>query len=174
MTDHHHRAWMEFIRKAMELPIEYSAADLNRFRHTAADQYPALVRVIDAYIALVRQSAISDSKAKQQRSPGPHPFKEDTPLLDLLRDVRLFPTNKDIAHFAQTILPNMRTYRFDKMAKSVVALKIIQYLETLNLKTRQRLEASMRDALDSPPTRDNQRKSFVSKWENIIRGIDLG
>ena len=166
MSENQHKAWLDFVRKAMELPIEYSIGNLEKFRRISQDQYPALVKVIESYISLIRQSSInevSSSKKSASSSKTLSTNSDHVPLLDLLRDTRIFATNRDIASFAQKIVPNMRNYRFDKMAKSDVALRIIQYLETLNPKTRQMLEASMRESLNAPQTQAGQKKGFVSK-----------
>jgi hypothetical protein len=92
-------------------------------------------------------------------------------LFDLLREPRLFPSNLDLSEFAARVLPNMSRKRFDKMSRGDIAARIIEYLETRDPHTRERLEASMRDAMTSGSHAD--RQSFLSQWEKIIKGIEL-
>ncbi|MGH6980805.1 MAG: hypothetical protein ACREFC_06325, partial [Stellaceae bacterium] len=70
-------------------------------------------------------------------------------------------------------VPHMRTYRFDKMSRSDIAARIIEYIEDSGPGTREALEASMREALGAigkRPPKDAERQSFISEWENIIKG----
>jgi len=67
----------------------------------------------------------------------------------------------------------MTTRRFDKMSRGEIVAKIIEYVETRDAKTRHDLEASMRDAMISGTDKNSDRKSFLSKWEKIIKGIEL-
>jgi hypothetical protein len=94
-------------------------------------------------------------------------------LFDMLRDRRLFPLNSDLADFAGKVLPDMGSYRYDKMSRGDIASRIIEYLETRDRKTRQGLESSMREAMDSSTDKPAVRKSFFAKWEKIIKGIEL-
>jgi len=59
------------------------------------------------------------------------------------------------------------------MSRGDIASRIIEFLETKDRKTRQGLEASMREAMASSPGRNTVRKSFFTKWEKIIKGIEL-
>jgi hypothetical protein len=96
-------------------------------------------------------------------------------LFDLLRDKRLFATNSDLADFAGRVLPGTSRYRFEKLSRGDIAARIIEHLETLDPQTRDRLEESMREALESSKAEilKRDKKSFFSKWEEIIKGIEL-
>ena len=95
-------------------------------------------------------------------------------LFDLLREKRLFASNTDLASFAAKVLPGIKGNRFDKMSRGDIAARIIEFLETKDSSTRRELEASMREAMDSTISgRAVDRRSFVSKWEKIIKGIEL-
>jgi hypothetical protein len=95
-------------------------------------------------------------------------------LFDLLREKRLFASNSDLASFAAKVLPGIKGNRFDKMSRGDIAARIIEFLETKDERARRSLEASMREAMASSSSgRAVDRKSFVSKWERIIKGIEL-
>ncbi len=92
-------------------------------------------------------------------------------MFDLLRDKKLFPSNSDLSGFAARIIPSMTTLtRWEKMSRGEIVAKIIEYVETRDPRARQALEASMRDALASGPDKPSDRRSFFSKWEQIIKG----
>jgi hypothetical protein len=59
------------------------------------------------------------------------------------------------------------------MSRGEIVAKIIEYVETRDIKTRRALEASMRDALVSGSDKSSDRRSFFSKWEQIIKGTHL-
>jgi hypothetical protein len=95
-------------------------------------------------------------------------------LFDLLREKRFFASNSDLANFAGKVLPGIKGNRFDKMSRGDIAARIIEFLETKDARTRRDLEVSMREAMNSTNSgRAVDRKSFVSKWEKIIKGIQL-
>jgi hypothetical protein len=171
--DYRHKGWLQFIRKIVDVPSAYSKEDLLTFRSLAVRQHPALVSLIDAYLSLAENSD-SDAmprKASQRNKTKRHDV-DQMHLFDLLRQRQLFPSNLELARFAARVLPNMRSYRFDKMSKGDIASRIIEYLETRDPGTRERLEVSMREAMSRPP-RVSDRRSFLSKWEKIIKGIEL-
>ena len=145
------------------------------FRSTASRDYPALVPLIDEYLRFAekadtevvsRASSFPGKRAKATDPAGMH-------LFDLLRDRKLFPSNTDLSDFAGRVLPNMTRKRFDKMSRGEIVAKIIEYVETRDVKTRRDLEASMRDAMISGTEKTSDRRSFLSKWEKIIKGIEL-
>ncbi len=158
----------------VDVPLGYSKEDLFTFRRIASQEYPSLVPVIDAYIK-VADAAGSDVVMHRKNKPRlSRPTNGQMHLFDLLRDRRLFPYNSELSDFAGRILPNMKRYRFDKMSRGDIATRIIEYLENLEPSTRTRLEASMREALQSGgSSKEADRKSFLSKWEKIIKGIEL-
>jgi hypothetical protein len=94
-------------------------------------------------------------------------------LFDMLREKKLFKSNSDLADFAGRVLPSMSRHRFDKMSRGDIAARIIEYLETRDLRTREELEASMRAAMSSGVDKPAERKSFLSQWERIIKGIEF-
>jgi hypothetical protein len=94
-------------------------------------------------------------------------------LFDMLRDKRLFNSNSDLADFAGRVLPSMSRHRFDKMSRGDIAARIIEYLETRDRNTREQLEASMRTAMATGVEKPADRKSFLSQWEKIIKGIEF-
>ena len=71
----------------------------------------------------------------------------DMLLFDRLREKKLFPSNSELAEFAGNILPGIKGNRFDKMSRGDIAARVIEYLETKDPRTREALEASMRDAM---------------------------
>lgn len=137
---------------------------------------PMFVDLIEAYIELAEKSRTGavpgSSRSSKKRRNG-----SQMHLFDLLREKTFFPQNLDLAQFASRVLPHMRTFRFDKMSRSDIAARIIEYLEgQTDPGTRDRLESSMREAMTEMkrrPVRQSDRKSFLSKWERIIKGIEL-
>lgn len=167
-----HKAWLQFLRRIVDVPLGYSREDLIELRDVAKTQYRILVPLIEEYIQLADKSESNAHFEARSRAPRRNGDKQ-THLFDLLRDKRLFPANSELSRFASRILPDMKTYRFDKMSRGDIASRIIEYLETLPLGTRERLESSMRDALTAKPGQASERRSFLEKWENIIKGIEL-
>ena len=94
-------------------------------------------------------------------------------LFDLLRERQLFPSNPDLSEFAGRVLPSMSRKRFDKMSRSDIAARILEYLEKKDSRTRKSLEISMREAMKTGRQGKVDRKSFQSEWEKIIKGIEL-
>src|SRR6267143_2094747 len=176
MMDHKrtHRPLMQFIRKLMDVGAGYSVDDLIQFRSIASRDYPALVALMDQYIRLAEESVTNvEAPHGSPRHKGRKGEPERMHLFDLLRDRRLFSQNNDLAGFAERILPNVPSGRFGKISRVEIAARIVEYLETLPPRTRERLEASMRDALKPGPKKSSDKSSFLSKWEKIIKGIEL-
>jgi hypothetical protein len=59
------------------------------------------------------------------------------------------------------------------MSRADIAGRIIEYLETRDRSTREKLEASMREAMSPGVEKSTDRRSFVSKWERIIKETQL-
>jgi hypothetical protein len=161
----------------MEVPLDYTVEELRSFRKLAMRENPSLVRMIEGYIDLAVNSETragvdaSSTSAAPKRGRGAQMH-----LFDLLREKTFFPLNSDLAQFAARVVPGMRTYSFDKMARSDIAARIIEYIEGSDPRARAALEASMREALFSikkGPTKKLDRRSFLSKWERIIKGLEL-
>jgi hypothetical protein len=181
VEDRKHQNMLRFIRKAVDVAGGYSKEDLVAFRNQAVRNYPLLVPLIDDYLRLAEESD-TDSfpssgllfplNSKKQKS-GAKSDASNMHLFDLLRSKKLFPSNSILADFAARIMPNMRVYRFDKMSRADIAGRIIEYLEDRDPRTREELESSMREAMLTPAPRNTDRKSFLSKWEKIIKGIPL-
>jgi len=177
VTDYRHRGLLRFIRKILDVPLGYSKDDLVTFRSIASQQYRSLVPIIEEYLRLAERSD-SDAKttllSSMRREATEEAGRPETMhLFDLLREKKLFPLNSDLSEFAGRILPHMSRNRFDKMSRSDIAARIIEYLETLDARTRKQLESSMRSAMTASPKRRADRKSFLSTWERIIKGIEL-
>lgn len=176
VQDQKHKGFLQFIRKVVDVPLGYSKENLAAFRSTARREYPALVRLIDDYLEFAEKAdtdvqpfGLHANSSRRQKPADPTQMH----LFDLLRDKRAFPSNSDLSEFAGRILPNMARKRFDKMSRGEIVAKIIEYVETLDPKTRQDLEASMRDAMTPRAGKPADRRSFLSKWEKIIKGIEL-
>ena len=175
MEDKRHRPMLLFIKKLMDVAAGYGKNDLLQFRSLASHDYRVLVPLIEEYLRLAERSdtnviAVPD-RARSAKLDRQQPGRMH--LFDLLREKRLFPSNNDLAEFAQKILTSVPSGRFGKISRPEIAAKIIEHLETLPEETRERLEASMRDALRSGSKRPTDKGSFLSKWEKIIKGIDL-
>ena len=177
VQDHKHRSLLQFIKRIVDVPLGYSKNDLVTFRSVASREYPALVSVIDEYIELAEKAdtdivpnVVGATLSKRRRASSD---PEQMHLFDLLRDRRLFPSNSDLSDFAARVLPSMTRKRFDKMSRGEIVAKIIEYVETRDTRTRQELEASMREAMVSGPDKTSDRKSFFSKWEKIIKGTQF-
>jgi hypothetical protein len=178
VQDQKHRSLLLFIRKIVEVPLGYSKGDLLAFRSVASRDYSSLLPLIDEYIGLAERADTNvipapgiNSKNRAKRSPT---SPEQMHLFDLLRDKKLFPSNSDLSGFAARIIPSMTTLtRWEKMSRGEIVAKIIEYVETRDLSTRRALEASMRDALVSGSDKSSDRRSFFSKWEQIIKGTHL-
>lgn len=170
-----HKAWLTFIRKAVDLTASYSVEDLWNFRNLAMTESPMLVRLINAYVELAEKSEVDvlppDSRSKRSRNGG------RAHLFDLLREKEFFPQNVDLAEFAARVLPHMRPFSFNKMSRADIAGRIIEYLEAQrDPRAREKLESSMREALGEMKRRSvtsSNRRSFLSKWERIIKGLEL-
>jgi hypothetical protein len=171
-----HKAWLTFIRRAADLAAVYSLEDLWTFRDLARLESPMFLRLVEAYVQLAERSdtgvvPVASRQSKRRRNGS------QMHLFDLLREKTFFPQNLDLAQFASRVLPHMRAFRFDKMSRSDIAARIIEYLEgQTDPGTRDKLEASMREAMTETkrrPVKQSDRKSFLSKWEKIIKGIEL-
>lgn len=131
------------------------------------------VRVIDCYILMAESADTHVGPSTRVRNTSKK--ERQIHLFDLLRDRRLFPLNSDLVSFAARIVPGMERNRLSKISKSEIAARIIDYLDTLEPDRRKRLEESMREALRSPRKKmpAEQKESFFTKWERIIKRIEL-
>jgi hypothetical protein len=176
VPDRRHRAWLSFVKRVLEITSLYSVDDLSEFLNVAKNDYPRLRPLVQAYFE------IADSSRTDVLMPGTKTIAQSARsisqmhLFDLLREKAFFPLNADLAHFASRVLPGIQTHRFDKMSRSDIAARIIEYLENLpQVDIRKKLEASMREALSEikgRPTISLNRKSFLSKWEKIIKRVE--
>jgi hypothetical protein len=174
VQDSKHRPFLRFVRRVIDVPLGYAKQDLLTFRDMALMDHPALVPVIDGYLKLAERAETEVvPKIPEIRSSARKKGVQEMHLFDLLRQRRLFPQNEDLAQFAAKVLPNLRSYRFDKMSRADIAGRIIEYLETRDSRTREQLEVSMREAMSSANEKTADRKSFLSKWERIIRETQL-
>lgn len=163
---------LQFIKRIADVPLGYSREDLIMLRSVASREYPSLVPLIDEYVKLAERSA-TDVQAAPGTKVSKRPTSREMHLFDLLRERKLFPSNSDLSEFAGNILPGIQRRRFDKMSRGDIAARIIEHLEVKDRRTREELEASMREAMKSSPTKPAERQSFLSKWEKIIKGMQL-
>jgi hypothetical protein len=170
-SDKRHEAWLKFSRDVIDLVAGRSKEDLIAFRNLAHHEHRALVPIIDE---LLRMAEASDTDVRPKRAVArTRKGSRQMHLFDLLREKTFFPQNLDLARFAERVLPHLRTYRYDKMSRSDIAARIIEHIESRDPETRDALEASMRDALSAmsgKQPKEVERRSFLSKWENIIKG----
>jgi hypothetical protein len=169
--DRRHAPWLKFARDALSVPAGYSKEDLLAFREIAYLEHHALVPVIEVYLRLAQRSETE----VEPKIPRVVKRGKSLHLFDLLREKKFFPHNLDLARFATRVLPELRANRFGKMSRSEIAAKMIEYLESRDPRTRQALEESMREALatlGARPPKDVERRSFLSKWEKIIKGAE--
>lgn len=175
--DRKHRVFLQFLKKVLELTSSYSKDDLRVFLDLCHRDYPGLAALVAEYIRVAERGDTDilpgRGYAARNRPTPTLPAMRQMHVFDLLRDRRLFASNSDLAEFAGRILPDMSRTRFDKMSRGDIAARIIEYLETLEPGTRDRLEASMRDAVASTSGDVSDKKSFFSTWEKIIKGIQL-
>jgi hypothetical protein len=168
-----HKAWLSFMRKVATVAAGYSREDLWAFRNLATYEAPSFVPIVEAYLRLAENSETSASLPSLHKSTGKGREIGQMHLFDLLRDKKFFPTNLDLSEFASRVVPHMRSYRWDKMSRSDIAARVIEYLEQSG--TRDKLEKSMREAFNQldRPAKASERESFFSEWERIIKGIEL-
>ncbi len=181
MVERTHKDWLEFLRKAAELPIGYSIDDLIWFKTIADRQYPALGPLVAACIYLAQQSNLAIAfegptprvaKAKKTSSIQSAP-QAQAPLFELFKDKNLFPKNSDLASFAMRAVPGMKEQRFDKMSRGDIAHRLAERIQGLSPQARDSLEASVREAVSHSPELGTETRSFVSKWASIIRDMAL-
>jgi hypothetical protein len=174
VEDNRHKKVFQFIKRLVEVPLGYSTDDLILLRSFVSQDYPAFIPLIDEYVKLAERSALDISGVGGRRIPATNTRRSgssDMHLFDLLREKKLFQSNADLAEFAGKILPGIKGNRFDKMSRGDIAVRIIEHLETKDRRTREELEASMREAMSPERTiKPIERQSFLSKWEKIIKG----
>jgi hypothetical protein len=171
VQDNRHRRLLQFIKRIIEVPLGYSKDDLILLRSAASREYPLLVSLIDEYVRLADRSTLDLPSGNERRARNVTSRESrDMHLFDMLREKKLFPSNSELAEFAGKILPGIKGNRFDKMSRGDIAARVIEYLETKDPRTREALEASMRDAMKPDRKRPIERQSFLSKWERIIKG----
>lgn len=176
VSDNKHQAWMRFARDVLDIPLGRSKEELQLFLDLARRQHPILVPIIRSYIDLSEKSDTNVSVDEKLKKTSRKSTPRQMHLFDLLREKTFFPQNIDLSRFAERVVPHMRSYRFDKMSRSDIAARVIEYIEESDPKTREALEQSMRLALadlTKKPAGDVERRSFLSKWERIIKGDDL-
>jgi hypothetical protein len=172
-SDKRHSSLLNFVRKILDITAGLSKEQLISFRSVASREYQSVVPLIDEYIRLAERADTGDRNVESKPKHGDS-TEANMHLFDLLRDKRLFASNNELAEFAATILSDIKSsHRFDKMSRGDIAARIIEHLEAKDKRTRDELEASMREAATSSSMKPSNRKSFLSKWEKIIKGIEL-
>lgn len=166
--------YFRFVSKAADLVSEYTYEELSLFRRMARKSSPGMMPVISGYMEMLRRAGEPElSRSETGRSETLNGnSRTNVHLFDLLRSKELFPTNVELAQFASKVLPGMANRRYDKMSRAEIAARVVEYLETLPTEKSSRLEELMRDAIANKSTR-RDRQSFFSKWERIIKGIEL-
>lgn len=191
MSARTHKDWLEFLRKAADLPIGYSVDDLLYFQRIAERQYPALAPLVAACIHLAQASDMeiavegpepSRQLVKQESNSKVPPRAlfigtNDTfsfNMTMMLSDEKLFPKNTDLIRLAARLLPDMHPYRFDKMSRGSIINKIVDHMAALPIKKRTKIEIALRQAADAtendPPATSS---SFFTRWEGIIKKMEL-
>jgi len=166
---------LQFLRKILDVPLGYSKDDLILFREMASRDFPPFAKIIDEYIRLAERAGSDVVPIRQLVAGRPHrkASSQQMHLFDLLREKQLFASNNELTEFAKRVLPNIKGHRFNKMSRGDIAARIVEYLESKDPRTREELELSMRDAMAAPAIKPAERKSFLSKWERIIKGIEF-
>lgn len=189
MTPRTHKDWLEFLRKAAELPIGYTIDDLLYFKRIAERQYPALAPLVAACIHLAQSSEMAIAmegpppvKARENpQTPAASPTvpassgngHRPRDMTALLRDEKLFPKNTDLVRLATRLLPDMHHYRFDKMSRSSIIGKVVDHMQTLPDKKRLQIEGALRQAADATRNESPVTSTFFSRWEDIIKNMNL-
>jgi len=180
-----HRTYMTFVSRLTDFLSNYSVQELRSFLDLAGRGFPAIASVIEACIQMLDTSARETKEGLIYTPTGitepatKWPKAVDIPkdllsLSHLLLSKELFRTNHDLAKFAARVLPGMPKLRHDKMSRHDIVGKITGYLEKVNFRKREQLEASMRKAIDVMSAGEQKEvQSFFSQWENIIKGIQL-
>jgi hypothetical protein len=175
VQDNRHKSLLKFVKRIADVPLGYSREDLVMLRSVASREYPSLLPLIDEYVKLADRSVTDvhppDTNVAPNRGGGAP--RQEMHLFDLLRERKLFPLNTELSEFAGRIMPGIRSHRFYKMSRGDIAARIIEHLETKDRDTREALEASMREAMKSGSPKPIERESFLSKWEKIIKGIQV-
>ncbi len=169
------KRFLRFVSKLTDALAQVGAEDLHDYEGWAKDGYGHLVPIFKACEQLLARFGPEIYRpASHLRIPLRSRHREGEHLFDLLRSKEHFPTNLELSQFASRILPDMSAKRFDKMSRADIAARIIEYLETFDLRTRKKLEQSMRAALMEAPVREKGiDQSFFSQWQKIIKGIEL-
>lgn len=181
MEQRTHKDWLEFLRKAADLPIGYSVDDLLYFQRIAEGQYPALAPLVAACVHLAQASdlaiavegiaAVKTGMGPERGQTNGYHQRDMTPLL---RDEKLFPKNTDLIRLANRLLPDMHHYRFDKMSRSAIIGKIIDHMDMLPAKKRSKIEDALRQAAEAAKNEPSvPGSSFFTRWEDIIRNTKL-
>ena len=185
-----HKDWLEFLRKAAELPIGYTVDDLLYFQRIAERQYPALAPLVAACIHLAQTSEMAiamegPAPEKPQASQDPPLVPPATTLASsgnghhtramavLLKDETLFPKNTDLVRLATRLLPDMRHYRFDKMSRSSIIGKVVDHMDALPARKRTKIEGALREAAEATRNDPPATASFFTRWEEIIKNLNL-
>ena len=172
-----HREFLRFVSRLTSVAAGISKEDLDEFARVARRDFPWLERIIHGYLdlAIRADSDVVRHSVGRRRTSAPENFDpRHMHLFDLLRSKQLFPSNADLANFAGRILPNMTRRRFDKMSRGDIAARIIEYLETLDSSTRNRLEDAVRTAAArSHSSGTATSDTFFQRWESIIKGLEL-
>lgn len=180
-----HRSYMTFVSRLTDFLSDYSVRELRSFLDSASHGFPGVAPVIEACIRMVDTSAgqtrggslsesTSSTKPATKWPKAVEIPKDLVKLPDLLLSKELFRANQDLVKFAIRVLPGMPKRRYDKMSRDDIVAKIVDYLEQVNSRKRERLETSMRRAIDMMSAGEQKEvQSFFSQWEKIIKGIEL-
>src|SRR5690349_14869514 len=108
------------MRKVLAVPMDHSLEELHAFVRLAWKENPSLAPVVEDYLRLARRAETRIDQPVRSSGGG----VDQMHLFDLLRQKRFFPRNSDLAKFAARVAPEMRTYSFEKMARSDIAARV--------------------------------------------------
>lgn len=177
MGDRTHTLWLEFLKKAIDLPAGYSLDDLRWFEEVAKQQFPNLAPLIGACVTLASVSGNVNGSQKSRRQPT----KDDTQstsesateiLTSMMKDVTNFPKNSDLVRFVTDILPQEKAARFDKMSRDEIVKWFVRRYGSIDDRTRFRVVSALK-ALHQDAGIERTSPSFVTKWQNIIRDMKI-
>tara|TARA_R110000868_G_scaffold226872_1_gene479786 strand:- start:317698 stop:318216 length:519 start_codon:yes stop_codon:yes gene_type:complete len=166
-----HKAYLEFVSKLTSLVSKYSTEDLEEFIEISHSGYSHLIPMINA-MSRIASASESNVRPISRRSKMVVEAGGGTHLFDLLRSKKLFPRNADLSEFAGRILPGIESHRFDKMSRGDIAGRIVEFVESMDMSRRKQLEQSMMDTLGKTEVvRAGDKKTFFTRWEEIIKGV---
>ncbi len=169
----------QFVSSYTPAQTRREQSNIRAFAHKAMDDRPPLTGPIELRFVAYMPIAASWSKKKQADALADRIRPTGTPDLDnCMKQVDSFKELvwRDDAQVTDAMLWKRYSDR-PRLVIEVYALecRAVENLlvEKLPPKTRTSLEASMREAIAMLPEENGERRSFLSKWESIIRGLEI-